>query len=180
MSRHEPRAIDEIAVGRTFYEQIAPDMDASHFATMWHITGLGHRLAMDLDRIARRYGLSSADLHVMGTMRVCGPATLRATDLASKLRVSNAVLSHRVAKLQQLGLLCRTRIAADRRAFALSLTPEGMVRIDAAVSDISREGHFVRGHLKLAPHEQAMVGDILARLYAEMEREFLPAARPDP
>lgn len=179
MGRHEQRAIDDIAAGREFYEQIAPDMDASHFATMWHIIGLGHRIAMDLDGIAKRYGLSSADLHTLGTIRVCGPATLRATDLAAKLRVSNAVLSHRVAKLQRLGLLSRTSLPTDKRAYSLALTPDGIARIDAAVADVSRDGQFSRGHTKLAEQDQRFVSQILAKLYDEMERSFLPTPRPD-
>jgi len=80
-------------------------------------------LGIDLDRVCRLYGLSIADVNVIGALR--DGKQLRATDLARRLHVSNAVLSPRVAKLEKRSFLVRIPSDADRRAFELKLTPKG-------------------------------------------------------
>ncbi len=52
---------EDAEAARLFYADVAPGLDVGHLAAMWHIAGLGHLIALDLDRIAGRHGLSSAD-----------------------------------------------------------------------------------------------------------------------
>ncbi len=97
---------------------------------------------------------------------------MRASDLALKLHLSNAVLSGRVAKLERQGLLIRTPSWVDRRAFALSLTPAGASHADAAVDEVSRIGRFAQVHRVLSADERAVLAEMLGRLHDAMDRHF--------
>lgn len=171
------RPAEEAESGRAMYAEIAPDVDVSHSATMWHLLSLGHLVAIDLDRIAKRHGMSIADLMLLGGLRMQHPGSLRATDLAQKLRVSNAVLTARVARLERDGLLIRTPMPSDRRAFELTVSAEGLVRVDAAIADISRDGQVARWRRRLTPEDGAAVDRILGDLHDLMDRDFVAAPR---
>lgn len=168
---------EEAQLGAAFYAQVDPNLEVSHFATMWRVVSLGHLISTEIDRIARRHGLSGADAHLLGSLRIFGPGPLRATDLALKLQVSNAVLSARIARLERQQLLRRTLNPLDRRSYELTLTPAGAERADSVITEVSRRGRFGRGHASLSPHDQAAVARALSILHETMERDFLPARR---
>ncbi|CAN7313324.1 MarR family transcriptional regulator [Phenylobacterium sp. LjRoot219] len=177
MAMKKLRPAEEAESGRATYAEIAPDVDVSHSATMWHLLSLGHLVATDLDRIARRHGLSMADLMLLGGLRVRHPQSLRATDLAHMLRVSNAVLTTRVARLERAGLLHREPDPSDRRAFGLTVSADGVATVDAAIADISRDGQVARWHRRLAAEDRAAVARILGDLHDLMDRDFVAAPR---
>jgi DNA-binding MarR family transcriptional regulator len=171
--------VEELEAGAAFYSEIAPDLDVSHFGAMWHTFTVGHMVATDLDRVARRHGVSIADLHVLGTLRIERKERLRATDLALTLHVSNAALSARIAKLESKGLLIRAPSPADRRAFELQLTPAGAALAEAAIGDISRNAAFIRYFRRLTVADRAALGRIMGELHNLLDRDFVPAKRKD-
>jgi DNA-binding MarR family transcriptional regulator len=173
------RPVEELEAGRAFYAQLAPDLDVSHFAAMWHLFNVGHLVSTDLDRVAGRYGLSIADLHLLGTLRIDRPARLRATDLAFTLHVSNAVLSARIARLERLGFVVRTPSGSDRRAFELTVTERGAEIAEAAVAEIARSSQFVQRLRRLTEADQAALARILGELHDLMDRDFIPTPRGD-
>ncbi len=113
-------------------------IDISFVAAIWHLSRVSHLAGLEIERVCRTHDLSSADINVLGAIWNAETPTLRATDLAEMLRVSNAVLSPRVAKLERKGLLERHPSETDRRATELSLTPEGGRAIEAAFLDIGK------------------------------------------
>ncbi|CAN7620509.1 MarR family transcriptional regulator [Phenylobacterium sp. LjRoot225] len=169
------RPVDELEAATAFYAEL--DLDVSYFAAQWHTFNVGHMLATDLDRIARRNGLSVADLHLLGALRIKRPKPLRATDLAQTLHVSNAVLSARIAKLERNGLLVRSPSQEDRRAFVLSLTSEGAAKAVAVVAEMGRESTFVRYYKRLSDEDRAALARIMGELHNMLDREFVPAPR---
>jgi len=171
--------IAELEAGRAFYADAMPGSDVGHFAAMWHVFTVGHLVATDLDRIARRHGLSIADLHLLGTLRIERPLPLRATDLALTLHVSNAVLSARIERLGRIGLLIRTPSPTDRRAFDLALTPEGIAMVDVAIADITRDGSFARHFRRLPEADRAVLARIMGQIHVGLDREFVAVARGD-
>ncbi|HET8711266.1 MAG TPA: MarR family transcriptional regulator, partial [Spongiibacteraceae bacterium] len=86
-----------------FYAELG--VDVSYYPALWHTFKVGHLMTTDLDRICRSYGLSIADAHLMGAIRIEDSAQPRATDLAQLLNVTNAALSTRISKLENKGLL---------------------------------------------------------------------------
>lgn len=164
------RPVEDAEAARAFYAEAAPALDLGHLAAMWHLVGLGHLVSTDLDRIAGEHGLSSADLYLLGTLRVIGP--LRATDLALKLHLSQAVLSGRVVKLEELGLLVRERIVSDKRAFKLRVTAQGAAQADAVVAETSRKGRFALAHAALSDDDRAALARVLGHLHEAVARHF--------
>ena len=147
-----------------FYDHL--DLDVSYMPAMWGAFTVGHLLGIDLNRVCRLYGLSTADVNAIGALR--DAKQLRATDLAQRLHVSNAVLSPRVIKLEKRGFLMRISSAADRRAFDLKLTPKGTELIEAVIADISRHARFVRAFLRLSEQDRKDLARIMGALVKHM------------
>lgn len=104
---------------------------------------------------------------------------MRATDLASTLYVSNAVISTRVARLEQARLLERRPNDDDRRAFDLVVTGKGRRLIEEAIAQIAREAKIVRFFRELAAEDQAALVRILGVLHQRFDREFVGAPYTD-
>lgn len=169
--------IEDVEAGQAFYAKLLPALDVGHVAAMWHIFTVGHLVAADLDRIARRFGLSIADLHLLGTLRIDRPRPLRATDLALTLHVSTAVLSGRIGRLAGKGLLVRQPSAADCRAFELTLTAEGAAVVDRAIVEIAHDAKFVRHFRRLPEADRAALSRVMGDLHERLDREFVATAR---
>jgi len=169
--------VDDLNLGNEFYARILPDVNNSHFAPMWHIFSVGHLVAVDLDRIARRFGLSFADIHLLGTVRIERDTPLRATDLTRTLHVSNAVLSTRIQKLVDAGLLIRERIASDRRAYTLTMTARGTETVDAAIRAVASDARIAHHLQKLAPADRDAITRLIGGLHEQLDREFIAAER---
>ena len=84
------------------------------------------------DRIWRELGeglapfrLSMAEYSVLGLLGEAGRVGLRLTELAEKRGVSGPGLSRLADRLEQRGLIERSRAASDARSYELTLTREG-------------------------------------------------------
>jgi DNA-binding MarR family transcriptional regulator len=149
-----------------------PHLDDAHFGALWHLFTVGHLITTDLDAIARRHDCSFADLDLMGTLAIDEDRDMRATDLASTLYLSNAVISTRVARLERLGLVERRR-AGDRRAYALRLTGAGRALVEQVIVEIARDAKIARFFRDLAPEDQLSLVRILGELHQRFDREFI-------
>ncbi len=168
------RPVDQEKAASAFYAAL--DMDVSYFPAIWHTYKVGHLLMTDLDRICRAQGLSMADIHMMGAVRV-GNGLLRATDLAQTLHVSNAVLSARVTKLEGTGLIERLPCGDDRRAHSLKLTAEGIAKLDAAIAMIGEHAQFVKSWRRLSDHDRSELERIMGEFHNQLDREFISLRR---
>lgn len=167
------KPVDQLNVGRSYYTRQLPGLDVEHFGPLWHFFTVGHLVATDLDAIAGKLGCSFADLDLLGTLAIDERSALRATDLASTLYVSNAVVSTRIARLEKQGLLERRRNARDKRAFDLILTARGRVLIERAIVEIARKSKLVRFFRQLDPSDQQALARILGDLHQRFDREFV-------
>lgn len=166
------KPVDQLNAGRAFYARLLPGLDVDHFGALWHMFTVGHLVATDLDSIAREIGCSFADLDFLGTLAIDERKTMRATDVASTLYVSNAVISTRIARLVKAGLIERRRSDEDKRAFDLRLTGKGHDVIEQAIHRIAREAKIVRFFRQLAPEDQQALVRILGDLHQRFDREF--------
>ncbi|ABQ66731.1 transcriptional regulator, MarR family [Rhizorhabdus wittichii RW1] len=167
------KPIEELEAGRDYYARLLPELDVEYFATMWHLSTVGHLVATDLDRIARKLGYSFADVHLLGSLGRDRRRALRATDLTSILYVSNAVLSTRVARLERDGLLVRERCGDDKRAFELHLTDKGRALIKDAISLIASEAKIVQLFRRLAAMDREALSRILGEMHEQLDRDFV-------
>lgn len=166
------KPVDQLNAGQSFYASRMPGMDVAHFGPLWHLFTVGHLVTTDLDGIAAKLGCSFADLDLLGTLAIEQAAPHRATDLASTLYVSNAVISTRVARLEKQGLLERRRNPEDRRAFDLELTPKGRTLVEQAIVDIATHSKIVRFFRQLSPEDQQTLGRLLGDLHQRFDREY--------
>jgi len=164
------RPAEELEAGRRFYEALIPGLDASHFGPMWHLVTLGHLIYADLDRLAAAQGLSMADVHLLGTLRMDRDPPYRAVDLARALFVTPAVLTARIRKLAARGLLTRVPDASDRRTAHLRVTAEGSRLVEATVAEIAASSNFVRAFRRLSPEDREALGRSLGALHGELDR----------
>jgi len=163
-----------VEAGTEFYGNLLPHIDARMIAPMWHIFTLGHIVATDLDRIARRFELSIADIHLLGTVRIDQAQPLRAIDLARVLNVSQATLSARIERLVRAGLLTRSRLSDDKRAFALRLTEAGERIADMSVDTFLRDAKLVHALSRLSADDLSAFTRIIGRLHHELDRIITP------
>lgn len=171
-SRRSPAQDADRALG--FHQNLD---DPAFIAPLWHILGLAQMISTDIERIVRPLGLSSADLVLLGTIRVASPDALRATDLAAKLHVSGAALSARIARLTRMELLIQRRRDDDRRSTELTITAAGVELSEQATRAVASDAAFSRRFGELSQSERKSLAAVLARLHNLVDRDFLPTLR---
>lgn len=173
------KPVAQLNAGESFYARHMPGLDVAHFGPLWHFFTLGHMVTTDLDGIARKLGYSFADLDLLGTLAIEERTPLRATDLASALYVSNAVISTRIVRLERDGLVERHGSPTDRRAFDLILTAKGRTLIDQAIVEIAAQSKLVRFFRQLSADDQQTLARLLGDLHQRFDREFVGGAYSD-
>ncbi|MYM62256.1 MarR family winged helix-turn-helix transcriptional regulator [Pseudomaricurvus sp. HS19] len=166
------KPVDQQQAATAYYAE--HNFDVSYFPAIWHTFKVGHLLTTDLERICRQHDISIADFHLLGVLQSEGATEQRATDLAQRLNVSNAVLSTRIRKLTERGFLQRLPSRSDRRAFVLELTHAGSDIVNAVDRGINTQAAFVRCFRNLSEEDQQALGRIMGELHNELDRYFKP------
>ena len=164
-----------LETGTDHYRQRMSEIEVRRLELNWHLFKLGHFITVDVDRIARRFGLSIADIHLLGTIRV-NAATMRANDLAQTLDVSPAALSTRVHRLVEDGLLLRSPHPTDRRAHQLRLTERGAEIADRSTECLARDTKAVQAYARLSSEELAELTRLLGELHEAFDRLIVTGA----
>jgi MarR family transcriptional regulator, 2-MHQ and catechol-resistance regulon repressor len=118
-------------------------------------TSVRRRLTADLER----EGLSASGFSVLVVLTTAG-GTLELRTLRRRLQTSKANATEVVGTLVSRGLVVRTRLAHDRRAATVSLTPLGQELVD-----------------RLFPEHSARVERAFAVLDADEKRAFAELCR---
>lgn len=118
--------------------------DSGVDASPLHVFGRIHRLYIHYNRAISgtfaEAGINSAGFDVLATLRRAGnDSVLTPTQLAASGLVTTGGMSLRLNRLEDAGLIERTRIGEDRRAVLVQLTPKGK----ELISDVARI-HFDR------------------------------------
>lgn len=166
------KPVDQLNKGRDYFAARLPDVAVDHFGALWHLYTLGHLVATDLDSVARKLGYSFADLDLMGTLAVDSGKPMLACELASALYVSNAVISVRVARLVEQGVIARRPSPADGRAQLLTLTDKGHHILEQAIAAIGDAAKIARFFRLLDPDDQRALLRILGDIHQRFDREF--------
>ncbi len=169
------RPVEQRETAIAFYAE--RDVDVTCQPAMWHIDKVSHLINIDLERICRAHGMSLADMHLLAAVRVERPAPMRASELAQLLNVSNAVLSPRLAKLENKGWLRRAPSPGDRRATELHMTEAGIAAIDATVVDVGLRANFARHYDRLSDEDKGHLVRIMGELHDQLDRDFISASR---
>jgi DNA-binding MarR family transcriptional regulator len=116
-------------------------------------------------------GLRLPHLGVLSCLAEFGPSAQR--DLSARLRIDASDLVSVLDDLERDGLVRRERDPRDRRRYAVTITPDGQVRLDRrmAVTRLMDE----RLLEPLDEQERAQLHQLLVRVYAHHDPERMPA-----
>lgn len=134
---HSPRDADEVDRIVAAWRRERPDLDVSPLEVLSRVS----RLARHLD-IARRaafaeHGLEAWEFDVLSALRRAGaPYELSPGALLTQTLVTSGTMTNRIDRLTGRGLVERSPDPRDRRGVIVRLTPEGRLRVDAAMADL--------------------------------------------
>lgn len=172
MPQDSPRTdeVDRIIDG---WHRALPDLDARPMAVLSRVW----RLSRHLDS-ARRRAFASAEVEawefdVLSALRRSPDGTLSPGALGEQTMVTSGTVTSRVDKLAARGLVRRERNPQDGRGVRVSLEPEGVRRVDLAISHlVAAEGELLA---PLNPAEQEELAASLRALLLTVEAPTHPA-----
>ena len=98
-----------------------------------------HDVGVHLQQALGDFGLSQAEIHVLGHLGEAGPSTV--SDIHASFGHRRSTLSSVLNRLESRGLVSRSINPADRRSVVVSTTAGGAIaasRVRAAVEDLER------------------------------------------
>lgn len=123
-------------------------------------------------KLARQSELTASQLLVMQHVAQAGKALPSA--IAKAVDLKQATVTVLVNKLEQLGLVTRTRDTEDRRRVWVELTDAGRAALDRSPDLL--QNRFERGFESLEEWEQAMIVTTLERVASLLDAEDIEAA----
>ncbi|WEX77675.1 MarR family transcriptional regulator [Sinorhizobium numidicum] len=112
-----------------------PELDVSAMGLLGRFARLRTHLGREIEKTFTDHGLTSASFDVLAALRRSGPPfQLSPGDLLATTMVSSGTMTNRIDQLEKAGLVERLNNPEDRRGVIISLTPEGLKRVDAAVT----------------------------------------------
>ena len=162
-------ALDEVDNIMTAWRALLPDEDLAPLSVFSRIS----RLARHLDQ-ARREAFSGVQLEpwafdVLSALRRAGePFALTPGVLMQQFLVSSGTMTNRIDRLEQRGLVRRTRHPEDRRAILVELTEAGKTHADAAITAlIGRERAWLGG---ISDREITVLADTLRTILLPFDK----------
>lgn len=154
---------DEVDLLIDAWSQLLPEVDLTPLDVMSRL----RRAAFHLSKLRAR-AFASADIavwefDVLAVLRRAG-TELSATRLIAATMIGSAAMTNRLDKLADRGLVNRRPNPSDGRAILVAITPEGIERVDAAMTELVRlEADALRD---VSRADQAMLARVLRVLAA--------------
>jgi DNA-binding MarR family transcriptional regulator len=145
-----------------------PDLDVSPVAVFGRISRIERHKSTALRELYKRHDCDAGEYDVLAALRRTGPPhRLTPTELARTVLVNSATMTERLTRLEQRGLIRRTRSDRDRRSVSVGLTDRGRDLIDGAVEDLlAIESRLLAG---LTAADQRSLARLLAKLAADLD-----------
>jgi DNA-binding MarR family transcriptional regulator len=150
-----------------------PDLDCSPMGVIGRITQLQREVHLAQRATFARHGLDAPSFDVLAALRRAGqPYQLTPTALMRTALVTSGAITQRLDRLEEKGLITRTRSDADGRAVVVTLTRAGREALDAALPDhLETERGMLAG---LSTAELDQLSGLLRRFLVSLGR--LPQA----
>lgn len=151
-----------------------PDLDASPVGVFGRISRIDRHKSTALREVYRRHECDAGEYDVLAALRRTGPPhSLTPTALSRSVLVNTATMTERLTRLEQRGLVLRTRSDRDRRSVSVGLTMAGRALIDGAVKDlIAVESRLLDG---LTEADRRALARLLAKLAADLDSNEISA-----
>jgi DNA-binding MarR family transcriptional regulator len=162
---------------RELWAEQRPDLDTTPMALIARLGRVTSYVDHQLAAFFAEHDLTRADWDVLASLRRIGPPyRLSPTELYRGLMRSSAGMTHRLARLEERGLIRRIDDPDDRRGLLVVLTPRGRRLVDRlAAGHLDNERRLLTG---LSAAEQDQLTGLLRQLLHRLERELpAPGAR---
>ncbi|WP_433192438.1 MarR family winged helix-turn-helix transcriptional regulator [Nocardia sp. CA-107356] len=156
MTDHVERVLDQWRAQR-------PDLDVSPMAVFGRLTRLSQVVGAELRKTFAAHGLDAASFDVLATLRRSDPPhRLTPTELMRSAMITSGGITQRLDRLEERGLVTRTRSEHDGRGVHVTLTEAGRELIDAALPDhVATEARLLE---PLTPAQRKQVAAALRTL----------------
>jgi DNA-binding MarR family transcriptional regulator len=146
-----------------------PDLDCSPMGVIGRISQLQREVHLAQRETFARHGLDAPSFDVLAALRRAGePYQLTPTALMRTALVTSGAITQRLDRLEDRGLITRTRSASDGRAVVVTLTAAGRAALDAALPDhLETERGLLAG---LSDDDRGQLADLLRRFLVTLGR----------
>ena len=145
-----------------------PDLDVSPMEVYSRVARLARHLDLARKEAFNTQGMEPWEFDVLSVLRrAAAPYSLTPGTLLQELLVSSGTMTNRIDRLEKKGLVKRTPSPHDRRAVLVTLTEEGVTRVDSALKELlQRESELVA---PLDEDERKELSSLLRRLLLPFE-----------
>ena len=149
-----------------------PELDVTGLGIVARVVRLQRFLDRRTEAVVSARGLSIGETNVLAALRRAGvPHTLTPTQLYRGLLLSSAAMTHRLDRLEDLGLVTRSRAEHDRRQVLVTLTASGRTRVDEVMDAYTAELNALVAGLDPEVHADLSAGLRTLLLAFEAEEE---------
>jgi DNA-binding MarR family transcriptional regulator len=161
---NEPSLEAQIAA----YQREFRDLDPQVEQVVSALSRLNRRMNVAYGRQTAALGISNAEWEVLKALVLAGaPYRMGPSDLAKRLGLTPAAMTHRIDRMVTEGFVTRERDEQNRVRVIVGLTPEGREKwLEAMRLAAVFEADLLQD---LSPQERAVLGDVLTRLLRRVE-----------
>ena len=147
-----------------------PDVDVSGMAIIGRITRLEKLLRPRLDAVFAQHDLESWEFDVLATLLRNGePHQLTPGQLLDSMMITSGAMTNRIDRLERRGFVKRAKSPTDGRQVLVTLTKNGLKKVDAALIDhAANESAIVDA---LTPDQRDQLIDLLRLLHHDMAEQ---------
>jgi DNA-binding MarR family transcriptional regulator len=160
---------DPVATALTKWQSDARHIDYSVLALMLYFDQIGQSVFKSTSDAAASVGMSYNDLMVLGALRRVGaPYESTLTELSGMFWISLPGMMKRLARLEALGYLERSRNPKDRRSQHVRLTEKGLATLRDLVANHQPAEYFAL--LDLPEQDRGALSELLPQLLNNIDR----------
>lgn len=170
---HSHMATDHVDEIISQWQRERPDVDVAGMAIIGRISRLERMIRPRLNEAFVRHDLESWEFDVLSTLRRSGdPYRMTAGQLFESMMITSGTMTNRIDRLENRGFLRRSKDPDDGRLVLVTLTEDGLDRIDAALEDHAANELSLIEPLKES--DRALLVDLLRSLHVALAQADIP------